>query len=79
MTTRQLRKGLEEAKYNCDVCDYKAPRKDKLLNHVQSVHNVVKYDCDVCDYHATTKSYLQLHVKSVHDELKYNCEVCDHM
>ena len=61
-----LKSKIEDMKYPCDQCDYKATKKSNLFGHSKSKHEGVKYPCDQCDYKATQKRNLLRHLKSNH-------------
>ena len=52
---------INEMKYPCDECVYKATEKGNLRMHVKLIHERVRYTCDQCDYEATEKVYLSKH------------------
>ena len=53
--------------YPCNYCDYKAKQKQRLLVHVDAIHNKVYYSCEACEYKTGFKEVLRKHIKSVHD------------
>ena len=43
--TESVHDGIKQ--FKCNICDYKASRKDVFLKHVKSVHEGIKYKtCD---------------------------------
>ena len=47
------------------------PSQKKLIQHAQSVQNVVTHTCKNCDYKATAKRILLHHVHFTHNEVKH--------
>ena len=54
----------EEAKYDCNQCEYRATHKGNPACHILSIHEGAKYECSQCDYGATGKDILARHIKS---------------
>ena len=48
----------EDARFPCDQCDYKSPKKFNLLRHIRSKHEGVKFPCDTTEKKATEASLL---------------------
>ena len=53
----------EEAKNDCNLCEYRATHKGNLAHHIQSIQEGAKYECSLCDYGATGKDILTRHIK----------------
>ena len=51
--------------YPCNYCDYKAKQKQRVLVHVDDIHNKVYYSCEACEYKTGFKEVLRKHIKSV--------------
>ena len=68
---------MDERKYQCNECEYKARVLAHLKSHIQYKHEGVKYPCSECSHQATTKSSLKLHIKAIHDGVKYFCNQCE--
>ena len=45
--------------YPCNYCDYKAKQKQRLLVHVDAIHNIVYYSCEVCEIKQDLKRFLE--------------------
>ena len=43
----------------CNYCDYKAKQKQRLLVHVDAIHNIVYYSCEVCEIKQDLKRFLE--------------------
>ena len=75
----EVEKSAEKTrKYICDLCQYKAPRSDRLKRHTQTVHSGIKYKCSQCQYEAKRTDLLKRHFQSVHEGIKYSCNQCDY-
>ena len=56
----------EDAKYNCNICQYSTAEKGYLSNHIKSQHIYQRFFCNICDYESTQKSHLSTHTKNIH-------------
>ena len=55
----------------CPFCDKKMSRKDKLNEHISSIHEKEKsYQCDTCKIFCSSKQYLKRHIETVHEKKK---------
>ena len=52
-------------------------RKDKLKQHVQTVHEKLRYHCSLCNHQVTRRDKLNEHMQVVHQGLKFKCDVCN--
>ena len=60
-----------EKKFQCDECNYSAPRKFTVKAHINSVHLKIKnHVCNKCNYAASQRMDLIRHVNSVHEHIK---------
>ena len=65
--------------FQCNKCDKKFKRKDKLKRHLESVHGGNQFDCNKCDKFFQDKTSLLRHVEvhSLKEQgLKLSCEEC---
>ena len=67
-----------EKRFNCDKCDFTAPKKDNLKTHIESMHVEKRYTCDKCDFTAPKKESLKTHNESMHEGNHYACNKCDY-
>ena len=58
----------KEKPYGCDLCDFKAARKDNVGNHMKRVHGVVTHGCRMCDVRVRDKEELKTHMADKHGE-----------
>ncbi len=60
---------IENRKFRCELCDYKAARSNTLKMHVIAVHDRAKnYLCAHCDYRTARRGDLNRHLRTVHKE-----------
>jgi hypothetical protein len=66
--------------FRCELCSYEAGRKDKLKQHIKTVHDRVRYACSMlgCDYNTPRADKLRRHVAVVHQGIVYQCELCSY-
>jgi len=69
--------------FPCNQCEYVAPYKAHLKNHMDKLHSLqnIQEDlikCDECDYVTTTFQSLAAHRNSVHRNSKYSCDICQY-
>ena len=56
--------------YNCDQCDYKAGRRNKLDDHIRNQHDEHTYSCQECDFGTSIKEHL-MHHKKLHKDIGF--------
>ena len=63
----------------CPFCDKKLFRKDKLNDHISSVHEKEKLNqCDTCKCFFSNKQHLKRHIETVHEKKKpFKCSTCE--
>ena len=58
--------------FECEICNFKAVKKEKLEEHTKAVHLVQKdIQCPHCDFKTAWKRSIYDHIKLVHRK-----EVC---
>jgi hypothetical protein len=64
----------------CEFCDYRCPKKDRLSRHVRNVHYKEKpYGCNLCDACFGRKDKMKRHMATVHSqERPFKCDFCSH-
>jgi KRAB domain-containing zinc finger protein len=64
--------------FECQICSSKFGLKNKLKNHVQTVHDNIKaFTCEICLSKFGQNANLKRHVLSVHENRKpYHCQIC---
>jgi hypothetical protein len=67
---------LLKYRFPCEFCGFSTPRKDRLKQHVQSIHERVRYPCPICDHKAVRKDKLRDHLLIVHHGFTYKCDIC---
>ena len=55
--------------YLCNQCDFKAKRKTRLNEHIESKHYGVRKDCSQCGKLFVSRTSLYNHIKSHHQDL----------
>ena len=67
-------------KYKCDVCEYAAHGKKKVILHKRTVHDKIKeHICNICSSAFGLLQTLLRHKAAKHGEVKsYTCELCEH-
>ena len=61
----------ENKPYNCNKCDKRYGREDKLQHHIKTVHEGIKpFKCNECDSAFKSQTGLKYHVAEVHDDKK---------
>ena len=64
----------------CDKCDFTAPHKILLQNHIRHKHDIDKQrQCPCCDFKTAHSQKLCIHIDNHHpeyDEKKFPCEKC---
>merc|ERR1711874_166424 len=75
---KTLRQQVESAieGLTCNLCDFKADRRDLLSQHVKTDHEGNRYKCGQCDYSAKRPAHVRNHVKSSHAR-QFSCHQCD--
>ena len=65
--------------FPCQSCDFKAPLKDGLKFHIESVHLGIRYQCNFegCSYSSVLKTSLRIHRAREHSEKVIPCLICD--
>ena len=66
-----------ENSLKCTLCEYVAPRKIRLKQHFQGMHQGMRFQCHLCLKTCTEKCNLQKHIRRVHEKIKFNCKECD--
>ena len=72
-----------ENQLKCHLCNFKAERQNKLLEHLNSIHLISRFfPCDypMCHFASKTKGNLKLHKSTVHSDkrpFKCNFSNCD--
>ena len=55
--------------YDCEICDFKSPRKGDVTRHMNSLHaKMKKHKCDYCDYRSGRLDSIKLHVSKKHKD-----------
>ena len=70
---------IGEVTYQCEECTSSFTSQGGLLQHKNSIHELIKYPCIQCDYQATQKVNLKNHVRSIHEKRRYPCMHCEHV
>ena len=60
----------KNGRYHCDKCEKSYTRKDKLKQHIETVHELVQYNCEKCEKSFTQKNRLNRHIKQVHQTVE---------
>ncbi|KAI8491058.1 hypothetical protein Bbelb_310990 [Branchiostoma belcheri] len=69
----------DKRSFKCDQCDYSAPGRRDLDQHVMIKHTGEKpYACTDCAYRTAVKSHLSRHIKTHTGEKPYKCDRCDY-
>ncbi|XP_078689846.1 uncharacterized protein LOC144921090 [Branchiostoma floridae x Branchiostoma belcheri] len=69
----------EKRSFKCDQCDYSAPGRRDLDQHVMIKHTGEKpYACTDCAYRTAVKSHLSRHMKTHTGEKPYKCDRCNY-
>ena len=64
----------------CRLCDYRAPNKVSLENHLKENHSIDRTACKFCDFKSPSKQALIQHTLAKHRKDKkkpFQCEKCD--
>merc|ERR1719397_523347 len=64
--TRKEARDRKEKKHSCELCNFKAARKDKIGLHMKKVHGEITLGCRQCDVRVKDKGALQKHMLEVH-------------
>ena len=60
--------------FQCDMCNFTANSKARLVNHKKLVHEGKRYQCDSCDASYTEKTPLKNHKERKHGNvIRYPC------
>ena len=62
--------------FGCNVCDYKAKRKDYLQCHIESAHEGKRHACNRCDFTTGHANSLRRHIRITHEGQKLECLLC---
>ena len=65
----------ENEVFECEQCEYKTPRKDKIRQHTRSKHLEKNGRCEQCKFVTDRNENLERHVNTIHT-LKH-CEEYD--
>jgi len=81
--TMQKHNLYKHKKNKCDLCDFRCPKKDRLLLHLFEEHDGPKPElraCDQCDYKSMLTLNLQRHKLFKHKGKKevVKCTLCDY-
>ena len=65
--------------FPCQTCDFKAPLKDGLKFHIESVHLGIRYQCNFqdCSHSSVLKTSLRIHRAREHSEKVIPCLICE--
>ena len=58
-------------KLYCNLCDFKAKRKQHLKQHMDTEHKGVIRKCDHCEYETKHWDHLNRHVRAEHEGITY--------
>ena len=66
--------------FQCEFCEYRCSKKDRLTRHVRNVHYKEKpFGCELCDASFGRKDKMKRHMATVHSqERPYKCDFCAH-
>ena len=65
--------------FKCDLCNYFFPKRYKLKNHIEAVHekSVPRLNCEFCSKTFFATSNLNKHVRIIHEgERRFKCDGC---
>ena len=75
----QHEKRVHGPKLSCNMCAFKAVRKDKLESHKRERHyNGQRTDCDQCYKSFANKDSLKVHKNVIHIGKIFPCDQCDY-
>ena len=68
----------EGIRFNCSVCDYRAPTKSSLAVHMRGAHSTTKLQCEQCGFQCKWKTTLRQHVARVYlgQSERFQCDEC---
>ena len=64
--------------FDCEFCDFKAGKKRKLNEHINSKHQDKErpFTCNYCDHKLKSRKEIKKHLQIEHGKGKYSCEKC---
>lgn len=75
---------LKEKPYSCEVCPYRASRKQHIKSHMETHRRRQEqgpkgeHECERCDFAHDDKFYLECHVKLQHEGAQVLvCDLCE--
>ena len=61
----------------CEKCDYRAPERTRLKEHIKTKHEGFRYECDLCDFKTPNRNTLNAHKNGKHELKEFFCKQCD--
>ena len=69
---------IEWSTFGCEFCDFKAGKKRKLNEHINSKHpnRERPFNCNYCDHKLKSRKEIRKHLQIEHGKGKYSCDKC---